>query len=232
MGFGWQNVVVYSVLSACVGLALDAPSVAKPAPAIVEDDIEVVEANPQYPRASLRYRRDLIRNARFIWGLNAPIATFAGQIHQESAWNPNARSPYAGGLAQFTPDTAKWISGVYRKDLGDNQPYNPTWALRALVYYDLYLWDRTSGATQCDHMAAGLSAYNGGLGWVNRDKRLAKSKGTDPEVWFGPNGVEQFNAGRGAAFFKENRDYPRRILLRNQYIYSSWGPTTNCEGVV
>lgn len=177
------------------------------------------------PREALRYERDLIRNARALWGIDAPIATFAGQIHQESAWRANAKSIYAGGLAQFTPDTANWISGAYSRDLGDNQPFNPTWALRALVIYDKHLWDRVAARAQCDRMAFVLSGYNGGPGWVDRDKKLAASRGADPLRWFG--NVE-LHSGRSLAAFKENRDYPRKILLRWQPLYVLWGPGVLC----
>ncbi len=66
----------------------------------------------EIPREAQQHRRDLTRNARMIWGLDAPVSTFAAQIHQESAWRPDARSPYAHGLAQFTPATADWIGDL------------------------------------------------------------------------------------------------------------------------
>ena len=49
----------------------------------------------QIPDTANRYKRDLIRNARLEWGLDAPISTLAAQIHQESTWNAEARSPVA-----------------------------------------------------------------------------------------------------------------------------------------
>ena len=68
-----------------------------------------------------------------------------------------------------------------------------------------------------------LASYNGGLGWILRDKRLASAKGADPLAWF--DSVERFNAGRSVAAFRENRDYPRRILFRWSPLYerSGWG---------
>src|SRR5688572_15590130 len=47
----------------------------------------------QIPPDAKRYKRDLIRNARAIWGLDAPTSTFAAQIHQESGWRVDAKSP-------------------------------------------------------------------------------------------------------------------------------------------
>jgi soluble lytic murein transglycosylase-like protein len=184
------------------------------------------EAREYVPRDAFKYQRDLIRNARAVWGLDAPVATFAAQIHQESLWRPGAKSAYAIGLAQFTPDTADWISSLYKKELGDNQPWNPGWAIRALVRYDLHLYSRLSGVTPCDKMAFTLSAYNGGLGWVLRDKNKAKANGDNPFVYFGS--VEKYNAGRAPAFFKENRGYPKRILYTLQPLYLSWGSNSYC----
>jgi soluble lytic murein transglycosylase-like protein len=177
------------------------------------------------PRDAQRHQRDLTRHARAVWGMDAPVATFAAQIHQESRWRADARSPVgAQGMAQFMPATSAWISGVYR--WGEAQPYNPGWALRALVSYDRWLWERVQASGDCERMAMALSAYNGGLGWVYRDQALAAQRGADRLLWFGH--VERFNAGRSAANFAENRGYPRLILTRWQPIYAGWGGGIKC----
>lgn len=179
------------------------------------------------PRAALQYRHVLVGNARFVWGMNAPIAVMASQVHQESGWRADARSAYASGLTQFTPATADWISAKFADELGDNQPLNPSWALRALARYDKFLYDRQrTAATDCDRWAFTLSAYNGGEGWVNRDRALAAQRGATPNRWWGH--VEK-HSPRGAAAFTENRNYPRRILLVRQPPYRAWGPGVNCE---
>lgn len=181
-------------------------------------------AAAQVPTAALKHRAELTRNARAVWGLDAPVATFAAQIHQESAWRPDAVSRVgAEGMAQFMPATTQWIASIYPQTLGAAQPYNPSWAMRALVQYDAWLHQRIRAASPCERLAFVLSAYNGGLGWVDRDKKLASSKGLDPLVWFGS--VERVNAGRSAANFKENRQYPQRILLRHEplYVAAGWG---------
>lgn len=178
----------------------------------------------ELPAAAQRYHRDLIRIAHAEWGLDAPVATFAAQIHQESRWNPHARSPVgAEGLAQFMPATSDWFADLYPSSLGDKQPFNPGWAIRAMVLYDAWLFKRIHAARPCDKWAMVLAAYNGGLGWVLRDKQLASAKGADPLAWF--DHVERFNAGRSAAAFHENRHYPRLILLKWEpvYVQSGWG---------
>lgn len=177
----------------------------------------------QVPQAAQQYRSELVRNARAIWGMEAPVATFAAQVHQESAWKPGAVSHVgAQGLAQFMPTTSAWIAGLYPA-LASNQPYNPSWSLRALVQYDAWIHARVSAATPCDRMAKVLSSYNGGLGWVQRDEALAKRQGLNAAVWW--SHVETVNAGRSAANWRENRDYPRRILQRLEpaYVAAGWG---------
>ena len=181
----------------------------------------------QIPRAALQHQRTLIQNARFVFGLNAPIAILAAQVHQESGWRTDAQSKYAGGLAQFTPSTADWISQKFPYELGENQPFNPAWALRALARYDKFLYDRQpNAATECDRWAFTLSGYNGGEGWVNRDKRLAAMNRKDIKRWWGH--VELYSP-RAAWAIKENRDYPRRILLQRQPSYLVWGLGVTCE---
>ncbi len=177
------------------------------------------------PAAAKPYRAEVIRNARAVWGMDAPVADFAGQFQQESGWNPVARSPVgAQGMAQFMPATADWISTQF-PELHEREPFNPSWAIRALVQYDQWLWQRVSGRDSCQRMAFTLSAYNGGLGWVNRDKKLATQRGLDAGVWF--DAVATVNAGRSAANWRENRGYPQRILYQNAPRYLSWGGA-NC----
>lgn len=182
------------------------------------------------PPAARQYQRALISNARFVWGLEAPVAVMAAQVHQESGWRADARSRFANGLTQFTPSTADWISQKFPEDLGANQPMNPSWALRALARYDKYLYDRQrTAATECDRWAFTLAAYNGGEGWINRDREMAQKYGASPTRWWGH--VEHFSP-RARWAFDENRGYPRRILLQRQPPYRIWGPGVDCVGVV
>lgn len=176
------------------------------------------------PRDAEQYRRTLVRAAHAEWGLDAPIATLAAQVHQESTWRANARSQVgAQGLAQFMPTTSAWMAQLYPNTLGANQPLNPGWALRALVTYDRWLSQRIQARGPCEKWAFVLSAYNGGLGWVQKDTRQASAKGADKLAWF--DSVERHNAGRSAANFRENRNYPRAILLRWEPLYAAagWG---------
>ena len=176
-------------------------------------------AHAQVPADAARYRLDLRRQAQLVWGLEAPVATFAGQIHQESRWRANAKSPVgAEGLAQFMPSTAGWISGAY-PGLRDNDPYNPTWAMRALVTYDKHLYDRVKAANPCERMAFALSGYNGGLGWVYKRQKLS----TSPQYCLGK--TCDINPGIAPGNQRENADYPSRILKKHEplYVRAGWG---------
>lgn len=176
------------------------------------------------PRAAQQYRAELVRSAHATWGMNAPVAVFAAQVHTESWWkNDTVSSAGAQGLAQFMPSTARWLPTV-APETGEPAPFNPGWSLRALCTYDKWLWNRTDGANDFERMAFTLSAYNGGQGWVNRDKAKARKLGVDAGRWFGH--VENVNAGRSTAAFRENRNYPRLILQKRQYAYirAGWGP--------
>lgn len=175
------------------------------------------------PADAQRHRATLTREARFRFGMDAPVATFAAQIHQESEWRAGSVSPVgAQGLAQFMPGTARWLPTVM-PDTGQPAPFNPAWAIRALVAYDWWILQRVRAATPCDRMAKGLAGYNGGPGWLARDERKAAAQGLDPDVWW--DSVETVNAGRSRAAFRENRGYPRRILrvLEPVYMAAGWG---------
>lgn len=186
----------------------------------------------EIPREARAHQRDLVREARIVWGMDAPIARLAGQIHQESGWRADARSKYADGLAQFTPGTAAWISTAY-PDLGLPAPFNVRWAIRALVTYDQHLLSRIKpwyarDVPPCDRWAMALAAYNGGPGWITRDRRLAAAAGADPDRWWNHT---ELHTRRAEWAWRENRDYPRKILLRWEplYLRAGWPGLAVCE---
>lgn len=171
------------------------------------------------------YQRELIREARAVWGIDAPVPVMAGQIHQESLWRKDARSKYAAGIAQFTPDTEAWIKTAYPQALAVGNAYDPRWAIRALVTYDRHLYQRIRAANDCERWAMALSAYNGGLGWLQRDQRLTAQRGADPLRWWG--NVERYSR-RAKWAIAENRGYPRAIIYQHQALYRGWGGAMVC----
>ncbi|GEK71579.1 MULTISPECIES: transglycosylase SLT domain-containing protein [Halomonas] len=181
------------------------------------------------PSAAERYHRELTRVVQQEWGLDGRVALHGAQIHQESAWRPHVDSPVgAQGLSQFMPSTSSWIAELY-PDLGAAAPYSPGWAMRAQTRYNRFHWRRIDAADQCQHWAMTLSAYNGGLGWVYRDQKLARAAGDNPGVWFGS--VEEYTRRAGWAE-RENRAYVRRILLTltPRYVRAGWAGGAPCGG--
>lgn len=175
-------------------------------------------AEAQVPRSALQHRLMLTREARAVWGLYAPVPAFAGQIHQESLWRADARSPVgAVGLTQFMPATADWI-GSLDPQLAARAPLNPAWSIRALVVYDRWLWDRIQADDDCERMAFSLAAYNGGLKWVQRRQKASPLPGVCLAA------TCTLNPGITAANQRENERYPRVILLQHQPLYRTWGP--------
>jgi soluble lytic murein transglycosylase-like protein len=169
------------------------------------------------PVAARQYRNEVIREARAVWGLNAPVAVMAGQVEQESGWRPDVCSPYACGLTQFTPATATWISGLY-SELAGSDVFNPSWAIRALVRYDFRLYGATRAATDMDKWSFALSAYNGGLGTLRRELSLCTMS---CDTWAGVSPLR----ARAIWAHKENRSYVSTILERRQFTYAGWGST-------
>lgn len=181
------------------------------------------------PQASFLYRLKLDREVTVRLGSSDAVARVAAQLHVESRWNPKARSRYAEGMAQFTPATSQWLASVC-PEIGAPDPWSPDWSVRAVVCYDAWLYGRISAATECDRWAFTLSAYNGGLGWVARDKRRASSDGADPARWF--DQVEYYSA-RADWARSENRNYVHRILKHAEpaYIVAGWPGIAVCAGI-
>lgn len=180
-------------------------------------------AAAQVPAAAKPYRAELTRAAHTQWGLNAPIAALAAQVHQESGWRPNAVSHVgAQGMAQFMPATATWWCDLNGMGKAACQPTNPTWALRALVGYDKHLFDRTPPRmSDFDRLWVALRAYNGGLGhWLAESRATGLSQPSRSQV-----DAACGKAKRHPTHCPENLQYPARILGMLQPRYASWGPS-------
>lgn len=98
-------------------------------------------------------------------GISAPV--IAAQIHAESAWNPQARSPVgAQGLAQFMPATWATWGTDYDRD-GTSSPLDPPDAIGSQADYLCHLagWaaeQRQHGVIDGDPLSLTLAAYNAG----------------------------------------------------------------------
>lgn len=220
----WLLAAVMAFYVGVIALVLVASCAPHPAPAAER------AARVRIPEVSVAYRMRIEREAVRNFGLEAPAARLAAQVHQESAWRPDAASPYAQGLAQFTPATARWLPQVCPA-VGAPDAWDPDWSLRAQACYMAWLHRRVprfpgAGLAPCSRWAFALRAYNGGEGWVARERRLASAAGADPNDWLA---VQPFRA-RAPWAHRENTDYPRRILLRLEpaYLAAGWTGTAVC----
>lgn len=179
----------------------------------------------QIPEASAMYRLWVSAAAGEVFGVDAPEARLAAQLHQESAWKRQARSPAgAQGMAQFMPATAQWIAQRFPEQLGQFDPWDPRQAILAAAIYDRFLLDRVkpigpTPLTDCSRWAFALRAYNGGEGWMLRERRRAAQHGTDPNSWT----AVQPHRVRAAWAHAENIRYPQRILLVLEPAYRAAG---------
>lgn len=188
-------------------------------------------AEIRVPDSAAMYRRMVESAVSDYWPAGGSSAQLAAQMHQESIWKPKARSRAgAMGVAQFMPATAKWIATAFPRELGQFDPWDPAQAIRGAAIYDRYLYDRVAGATECDRWAFAFASYNGGLGWVNRDKARASATGADPARWFGHVELTA-DARRAAVNVRENRGYVRRILLvlTPLYVAAGWPGEAVCS---
>lgn len=204
-----------------VSTAIASPGgVAKPA--------QVVRVAP----ASALYRHRVEQASARAWGVHGSSALLAAQLHQESAFRANAKSSAgAQGIAQFMPATARWIATVYPRDLAGFDPWNAQQAILAAALYDRWLFDRVSPlgggeVDACSRWAFALRGYNGGEGWMLRERRLALASGANANDW---RAVEPYRVRAGWAH-KENTGYPRRILLTLEpaYLAAGWPGVPTC----
>jgi hypothetical protein len=127
----------------------------------------------------LKYYPQVIREAHHFGGLDAPAHEMMAQIEQESRCDEGITAFDGGaGLGQFMPATADWIQ---QKEPALQQvspkaaPYDPRWAIRALVLYDIDLY----GEVLCPSWWNVYRAYNGGAGQLNREIRRSGSCNRD-----------------------------------------------------
>lgn len=186
-----------------------------------------------------QYQALIKRSAFRTFGPEAPVSTLAAQLHQESACRPDANSRAgAQGLAQFMPATAADMAARHADVCQPAQPFSAQWAVQCRDRYmrDLLRQYRNS-ASESDQWAFALSAYNGGGGWVTRDKLVCQTPKypqtcavCDPSRWWG-NVELHFDTRRAPSNVKENKSYPRRIMcqLAPRYELQGWGRAIPCE---
>jgi hypothetical protein len=195
------------------------------------------------PAAAVPLLPVLKAQQRTYWpGMSMP-SLLGAQVEQETCislksrgcWNPRTElrtSREQGiGLGQLTRtwnkdgtqrfDALAEVVSSFPRDLAGlswENRYDPELQLRALVLKDLQDFHQVLGAaTDADRLEFALSAYNGGIGGVQSDRRVcAATKGCDPGRWFGNVERTSLKAktaipGYGKPFFAINREYVANI---------------------
>ena len=158
-----------------------------------------------------KYLRTVIRESRYYIGQDAPYHLFMGQITQESNCREGVTAFDGGqGLGQFMPSTADWIHGrekalqeLYVKP----NPYDPHWAIRALILYDDHLYD----TGKCEGWYFAFRSYNGGAGNLNKEIRSAGVCETSKVEAACKRKVITLKSGFKLDFCKVNIEYPYLI---------------------
>lgn len=225
--------------------------------AFVAFGVAAQDARTYVPTGARTFAPVLVLEQRAYWPAMPEPWTLAGQVEQESCislkhskcWNPRAElktsREYGFGFGQIT--VAYRANGSERfnkfnelkaehealRSWDWDTRYDPHLQLRAIVLMDLSLWRRIPpAATVPDHLAFMLSAYNGGVSSVLRDRRLCDNTDhCDPARWFKnvadhsiKSRVPQRGYG-GQSWFSINRDYVYNVLVirRGKYrVY--WEP--------
>lgn len=192
---------------------------------------QLAHAQARIPTVATTYRIAIEREAARNFGLDTPAARLAAQVQQESGFRADAQSLYAQGLTQFTPATARWLPTICPA-VGEPDPWDPQWSLRAQACYMAWLLDRSKPfryagtMTACSDWNFALRAYNGGEGMLNRERLAAQRAGADANDW---RAVEAYRI-RAPWAHKENIGYPRRIMLvlEPAYLAAGWPGSAVC----
>lgn len=225
----WREATAALALGLFALIALAAVVVSNPARAATPD---AAKSQIRVAPASALYRHRVEQAVARAWGVEGSSARLAAQLHQESGFRANAKSPVgAQGIAQFMPKTARWIATVYPKELANFDPWNAQQAILAAALYDRWLLDRVMAygprpLSECSRWAFTFRAYNGGETMLNRERSLAYKAGANANDW---RAVEPYRA-RATWAHKENVHYPRRILLTLEpaYLAAGWPGVAAC----
>jgi hypothetical protein len=171
------------------------------------------------------YRQLLTKESQDYLGVLAPVPMFMGQVRQESGCRDDITAWDNGrGAAQFMDATASMVAKRF-PELGPPDPYNRRWAIRALVRFDDWNYQRVKGKNDCEKWGGALKGYNAGVGYTQR----AQKTSVDPTTWFGV--TEYVQSGQSAKNFEYSRLYPRWILFKHQPLYTDWGPVM-CQDLI
>jgi hypothetical protein len=168
------------------------------------------EAKASSINRCIKYRAQVIRDARYLVGTDAPAGDFLGQIEVESRCDEGVTAFDGGmGLGQFMPETAEWIQKKEKALQNISMkpaPFDPGWSIRALILYDQWLYQHVS----CRDWHYAFRSYNGGIGRMNKEIRKA---GTCQFAQVEAACSRQIIKTKSGVLdmCKVNRDYPLKI---------------------
>ena len=199
------------------------------------------------PKQSIQYLPVLQNEINSQWPDAPSRAIFAAQVEQETCpsltskkcWNPKTElktdRENGFGLGQLTV-TAKFDNfaearklDITLRDWQWKDRFDPAKQLRTMVLMDKTGYKRLSPILNPkERVAMAFSAYNGGYGGVQADRRVcANVAGCDPNRWFDNVELHSLKAktavkGYGQSFFQINRGYVRNIMGVRREHYAVW----------
>ena len=141
------------------------------------------------------------------------------QIEAESAYNPQARSIYARGLAQNTPENEEDLLRRYPELRKYANKLDPRWQLLGQCLMMKRLMENLTGSEYKDDFRISARSYNGGVGWIIKERRLARKNSQDPNDY--DVLVPLCSEFRGT-HCKENLAYSPRIAKYRRMWFMRW----------
>lgn len=178
--------------------------------------IVAVSAFAAIPQRAYLYFPILKEEHSLIWP-ESDIGIIGSQIAHESSWKEDVMRKEPSGVISYgllqvldvTYDELKKKNPLLLKG-SPSEMLRARMGIRAGILYDKQMWILVSFAdSTVDRYAMTLSAYNGGFGWLLRDRKLAELNGYSPNKWFG--NTELFSK-RSVHNYKINRRYVSEIL--------------------
>jgi len=196
------------------------------------------------PAAALPLLPVLQAEQRAHWPDMPSPAALGAQVEQETCislrsrgcWNPRTElktdREYGFGLGQITI-TSRFDNFAAARGLDPSlrtwqfaDRYDPARQLRVLVLMDRAAYQGLSALPAGpERLAMAFSAYNGGLGGVQADRRVcAQVRGCNPARWWGHVELHSLKArsavhGYGQSFYDINRGYVRSVLIERRPRY-------------
>ena len=106
-----------------------------------------------------------------------------GQIEQESSWVRDAESKYARGLAQNTPANEEDLLRRYPELRKYQDRLDPKFQFLGQCLMMKRLMNNLTGSSYKDNMRISLRSYNGGVGYILRERNVSRESGEDPNVY-------------------------------------------------